>query len=140
MKAVNKKVFKAVAVAVVILIAAVIMYNITYSTRYSYNVLENVETTLDGTSWRQPFGYSAYKIWLSNTTDSDVKAMITDAWGYKDIETVPAGSHIEIVNRKAHPVMYTLNFITDTGKMDGSLSVRLYPAYDDENSETVGKE
>lgn len=66
--------------------------------------------------------------------------MITDAWGYKDIETVPAGSYIEIVNRKAHPVMYTLNFITDTGKMDGSLSARLYPEYYDENSEDTVKE
>lgn len=127
-----KKILQIIAVCFVILISLIVLFNITYSSKNSYRIMENVPVDESGTSWRQPIGYGAYKIWVSNTTDSDVQAIITSSWGYENTDTIPAGFKTVIINNKAHPVMYNLNFITEAGKLDGEISLRVYQAYPDE--------
>ena len=100
-----KKILQIIALCFVILISLIVLFNITYSSKNSYRIMENVPVDEYGTSWRQPIGYGAYKIWVSNTTNSDVQAIITSSWGYESTDTIPAGAKTVIINNKAHPDM-----------------------------------
>lgn len=90
-------------------------------------IIDKANITDDGISWRQPYGYNAFRVWVSNTTNKAMTVKISSTWGYSKTVSVPANSSKTVVTENdAHSlVTYKVNFTTSIGTVSGKVSVRV---------------
>ena len=95
------------------------------SARASKVIFDNKKITSAGVSWKQPWGYNAFRVWVSNTTNEVMTVKVTSTWGYHTEVNIPAKSQKVVdINNDAHFVTYSVDFDTPSGTVDGYVSVR----------------
>lgn len=97
------------------------------SARTTDLIIDKANITDDGVSWRQPYGYNAFRVWVSNTTNKTMTVKITSTWGYEQTITVPANSSktVKTENNAHSLVTYRVDFSTSIGTVSGKVSVRV---------------
>lgn len=76
-------------------------------------------------SWLQQSGYTAYRIWVVNTTNYTMTVRITGPNGSVRSFTVPAASNRTYTNNDADSGVHTLSFSNGTNYVSGTVRVRV---------------
>ena len=91
--------------------------------------VENESISEDGITWYQKQGYTAYRIWVQNDTNREMKVTVTYTGmpaGRSLVFRVQAGkSKSMVVNKARAGVQYYADFQTDDGSFEGICSVRI---------------
>lgn len=136
----NKKIILILLLMVLVLLVAgrVIYTSHVHGSRIIFDIdigkTEKINDVSDkyaySAEWKQPAGYSAFKIWSSNISDEEITVKITSIWGYnKEYKLMPGYSGVIDINNNAHNVTYKISFISGSEIIRGNFSVRA-AAYD----------
>lgn len=89
----------------------------------------NESISEDGITWYQKQGYTAYRIWVRNDTNREMKVTVTYTGmpaGKSLVMRVQAGkSKSMVVNNARAGVQHYADFQTDDGSFEGICSVRI---------------
>ena len=91
--------------------------------------VENKPISQDGITWYQKQGYSAYRIWVQNDTNQEMKVTVTYT-GMPDGKSLvfrvqPGKGNGMVVNNAWDGVQHYVDFQTDNGSLKGTCSVRI---------------
>jgi hypothetical protein len=91
--------------------------------------VEKESISEDGITWYQKKGYTAYRIWVQNDTNREMKVTVTYTGmpaGMSRVFRVQAGKSRSMeVNKARAGVQYYADFQTDDGSFEGICSVRI---------------
>lgn len=91
--------------------------------------VEKESISEDGITWYQKKGYTAYRIWVQNDTNQEMKVTVTYTGmpaGMSRVFRVQAGKSRSMeVNKARAGVQYYADFQTDDGSFEGICSVRI---------------
>lgn len=91
--------------------------------------VEKESISEDGITWYQKKGYTAYRIWVQNDTNREMKVTVTYTGmpaGMSRVFRVQAGKSKSMeVNKARAGVQYYADFQTDDGSFEGICSVRI---------------
>ena len=76
-------------------------------------------------TWTQPNGYTAYRIWVENTTSVEMKVTIVDSKNKTQAFYVPSKGSKTFTNNHAVTGDYVISFYTGTVAPSGSVRVRI---------------
>ena len=134
----NKKIILALLMIVICIFAGRVIYiSHIHGSRVIFDVdigktekINNSDKYVYSAEWKQPAGYSSFKIWSSNISDEQITVKITSLWGYKkEYKLMPGNSGVIDINNNAHNVTYKISFISGSEIINGKFSVRA-AAYD----------
>ena len=78
-----------------------------------------------GASWFQQNGYTAYRVWVANTTNYTMTVRITEPSNTVRTFYVPAGDNRSYTNNDADSGVHTLSFSNGTNYVSGTVRVRV---------------
>lgn len=81
--------------------------------------------TSAGSSWSQPFGYPAYRIWVNNTTSQTMTVTISTALSQSHTFSVPAKSAKAYTVNNASYGRQKISFKTKNNVLSGTVRVRV---------------
>lgn len=86
-----------------------------------------IDTTITRKSitWSQPNGYTAYRIWVENTTSVEMKVTIVDSKNKTQAFYVPSKGNKTFTDNRAVTGKYTISFYTGTVTPTGLVRVRV---------------
>lgn len=76
-------------------------------------------------TWTQPDGYTAYRIWVENTTSVEMKVTIVDSKNKTQAFYVPSKGNKTFTDNRAVTGKYTISFYTGTVTPTGLVRVRV---------------
>lgn len=76
-------------------------------------------------TWTQPNGYTAYRIWVENTTSVEMKVTIVDSKNKTQAFYVPSKGNKTFTDNHAVTGNYTISFYTGNVAPSGSVRVRV---------------
>ena len=76
-------------------------------------------------NWTQPNGYTAYRIWVENTTSVEMKVTIVDSKHKTQAFYVPSKGNKTFTDNCAVTGKYTISFYTGTVTPTGLVRVRV---------------
>lgn len=90
----------------------------------NYIILDTM-VTLNGASWTQPVGYSAYRVWVDNTTKQQMTVTVSGGLGESSKTfSIPAGGNKSITENNAGIGKHTISFKVPSGVLSGTVRVR----------------
>lgn len=86
-----------------------------------------LDTSIAGkmTSWSQYNGYTAYRVWVENTTSVEMKVTVTDSRNKSTVFYVPSNGNKTLTNNSAVSGVYKIAFYTGAVTPSGLVRVRV---------------
>lgn len=92
---------------------------------FSSKLQVDASITRKSISWTQPNGYTAYRIWVENTTSVEMKVTIVDSKNKTQAFYVPSKGNKTFTDNRAVTGNYTISFYTGNVAPSGSVRVRV---------------
>lgn len=92
---------------------------------FSSKLQVDASITRKSINWTQPNGYTAYRIWIENTTSVEMKVTVVDSKNKTQVFYVPSKGSKAFTDNHAVTGEYTINFYTGSAAPTGLVRVRI---------------